>query len=105
MSKLSKDSRAKRKTWFVSVETDTKNSIRKKNNRKKNKSVQQQKSVQTNNQDLEKSKSNSLKITKNNKNKAPRKVLIPTKDRELTSEVLIISGMVPHEIANKLIKK
>ena len=46
-----------------------------------------------------------LVITKKNKNKAPRKVLIPTKDRELTSEVLIISGIVPHEMANKLIKK
>tara|TARA_A200000159_G_scaffold81272_1_gene75160 strand:- start:548 stop:661 length:114 start_codon:yes stop_codon:yes gene_type:complete len=35
----------------------------------------------------------------------PRKVLIPTKESGLTSEVLIISGIVPHEIANKLIKK
>ena len=30
---------------------------------------------------------------------------MPTKERGLTSEVLIISGIVPHEIANKLIKK
>ncbi len=46
-----------------------------------------------------------LVITKKNKNIVPRKVLMPTKERELTSEVLIISGIVPHEIANKLIKK
>ena len=46
-----------------------------------------------------------LVITKKNRNIVPRKVLMPTKDRELTSEVLIISGIVPHEIANKLIKK
>mgnify|MGYP001215374687 FL=1 len=43
--------------------------------------------------------------TKISKNKAPRKVRIPTKDIELTSEVLIIKGIEPQQIAKKLIKR
>ena len=46
-----------------------------------------------------------LLITKNNKKTVPRNVRIPTNESGLTSEVLMISGIVPHEIANKLIKK
>jgi hypothetical protein len=43
--------------------------------------------------------------TKISKNKAPRNVRIPTKDIELTSEVLIIKGIEPQQIAKKLIQK
>ena len=43
--------------------------------------------------------------TKISKNIAPRKVRIPTKDIELTSEVLIIKGIEPQQIAKKLIKR
>ena len=43
--------------------------------------------------------------TKINKNIAPRKVLIPTRDKELTSDVLIINGIEPQQIANKLMRK
>ena len=46
-----------------------------------------------------------LRNTKNNKNKAPRNVRIPTSDIELTSEVLIIKGIDPQQIAKKLIKR
>ena len=43
--------------------------------------------------------------TKISKNIAPRKVRIPTKDIELTSEVLIIKGIEPQQTAKKLIKR
>jgi hypothetical protein len=43
--------------------------------------------------------------TKISKNKAPRNVRIPTRDIELTSEVLIIKGIEPQQIAKKLIKR
>jgi hypothetical protein len=46
-----------------------------------------------------------LRKTKNNKNKAPRNVRIPTSDIELTSEVLIINGIDPQQIAKKLIRR
>jgi len=35
----------------------------------------------------------------------PKKVLIPTRDNELTPEVLIINGIVPQETASKPIKR
>ena len=35
----------------------------------------------------------------------PKNVLIPTSERELMFEVLIIRGIVPQEIAKRLIKK
>ena len=43
--------------------------------------------------------------TKISKNKAPRNVRIPTRDIELTSEVLIIKGIEPQQTAKKLIKR
>ena len=43
--------------------------------------------------------------TKISKNKAPRNVRIPTRDIELTSEVLIIKGIEPQLTAKKLIKR
>ena len=46
-----------------------------------------------------------LRNTKIKRNKAPRNVRIPTKDIELISEVLIIKGIDPQQIAKKLIKK
>ena len=43
--------------------------------------------------------------TKISKNNAPRNVRIPTRDIELTSEVLIIKGIEPQQTAKKLIKR
>jgi len=43
--------------------------------------------------------------TNNNKKIDPKNVLIPTSERELMFEVLIIRGIVPQEIAKRLIKK
>jgi hypothetical protein len=40
-----------------------------------------------------------------NKKIDPKNVLIPTSERELMFEVLIIRGIVPQEIAKRLIKK
>jgi len=40
-----------------------------------------------------------------NKKIDPQNVLIPTSERELMFEVLIIRGIVPQEIAKRLIKK
>ena len=42
----------------------------------------------------------SFLITKVDKNSVPKKVLIPTSPMEEISEVLIINGIVPQEIAN-----
>jgi hypothetical protein len=39
------------------------------------------------------------------RNILPKKVLIPTRDIEEISEVLIINGIVPHEIVNTTIPK
>ena len=46
-----------------------------------------------------------LRNTKIKRNKAPRNVRMPTRDIELTSEVLIIKGIDPQQIAKKLIKR
>ena len=47
-----------------------------------------------------------LSLNRNAKRKMePKKVLIPTRDNELTPEVLIINGMVPQETARKPIKR
>lgn len=47
-----------------------------------------------------------LSLNKNAKRKIePKKVLIPTRDNELTPEVLIINGIVPQETASKPIKR
>ena len=40
-----------------------------------------------------------------NKKIVPRKVLMPTNDIELTSDVLIIKGIDPQQIANKLMRR
>jgi len=42
-------------------------------------------------------------MIKNDKNKLPSKVLIPTRDNESISDVRIINGIVLQEIANKII--
>ena len=47
-----------------------------------------------------------LSLDRNTKRKIePKKVLIPTRDNELTPEVLIINGMVPQETERKPIKR
>ena len=46
-----------------------------------------------------------LRNIKISKNKVPKNVRIPTSDIELTSEVLIIKGIDPQQIAKKLIKR
>ena len=47
-----------------------------------------------------------LFLRTNNKRKIdPRNVLIPTSESGLISDVLIIRGIVPQEIAKRLIKK
>ena len=46
-----------------------------------------------------------LRNIKISKNKVPKNVRIPTSDIELTSEVLIIKGIDPQQIAKKLINK
>ena len=43
--------------------------------------------------------------TNNNKNIDPKNVLIPTSESGLIFDVLIINGIVPQEIAKRLIKK
>ena len=43
--------------------------------------------------------------TNNNNKIDPKNVLMPTSERELIFEVLIIRGIVPQEIAKRLIKK
>jgi len=43
--------------------------------------------------------------TNNNRKIDPRNVLMPTSESGLISDVLIIRGIVPQEIAKRLIKK
>ena len=48
---------------------------------------------------------NPFLITKNDKKIDPINVLIPTREIELISDVLIINGIVPHETAKTVMAK